>query len=96
MSFGEEYSQPRRRLPFFKAWLLFFITEWFLQFGALMLLTTVASAVTGDEWMTDGKASFVWWVILGSLFLPISYICYRWSITKFIFPEAGVRSYEYQ
>jgi hypothetical protein len=90
--FTQQYVAPQPSVPYLKSWGIFYLLETFLATGIGMLVETIF----GTETTIAGQDpdTILWLATVGVyliIFLPISFICYRWSVQKFILPSVGVR-----
>ena len=82
-----------RKVKFFKAWIIFFIVGTSCHMLTSFLAGGVLGAILGFIYGGLGKEldlkplqpifAFVGFLVV----LPISFICFKWSIRKFILPQ---------
>ena len=85
----DESYQPAAPLRFFKAWFLFIIASSICGFVAAFAVGAIVAAILA------GAGVEMKWIVaivqgLGLLIgLPISFVCYRWSVSTFVLPQVG-------
>lgn len=92
--FAQDYAQSRLSLPYFKAWIVFYLLATFIGMGAGMLIGGIIGIAMTAAGMDQSRLPLAGGVGGFLIALPISFICYRWSIQKFILPSVGVQESE--
>lgn len=96
--FAQDFSQPTitppsLKLPYLKSWAAFYFLSLFLGLGAgavVGFLVGLLMAAAGADLSNLQLFGAVGGFLIG---LPISFICYRWSVDKFIVPAMGLRTF---
>lgn len=79
--------EKTRPLRYFKAWILFLILSLFGGFGAGMAAGSVIGAIMGAAGQNLQTIATTCRVVGYALGVVVSFICYRWSVQKFIVPQ---------
>ena len=72
---------------FFKAWILFFLLSAVCSAGAGFLVGALAGAFMGAAGIDLAIIIRVCQLLGVLVGLPISFICFRWAISRFIVPQ---------
>ncbi|UCE99946.1 MAG: hypothetical protein JSV82_02450, partial [Planctomycetota bacterium] len=75
------------KVKYFQAWLIFFLVSATAGFLLGALAGGLIGGILGAAGIEVGIIKLIAGVAGFILGLPVSYICYRWTVSKFILPQ---------
>ena len=82
--FGMERSAPPQSLPFFKAWLLFYLLAAVVGAGVGFVAGMITAIALNVAEVAEADILIACQVLGFVVSLPVSYVCYKWSVQKYL------------